>query len=392
MSKREFKLPLLSQLTKEQQRILRLPLDGQHIVVGAPGTGKSVIALHRLAKYNNGKKPLFLTFNHVLQHSAVSLDKTASNFDTAMSFIYKIQYELTNEFMPVCEPTITQKKVREISPDYEKLKMIFESHYDDYQSKNEIYDIVIDEGQDLPIGYYESLMHLGFENFFVVADQNQQITLDNSSRRDLETVFDIETSKVHELTQNHRNTGPIAKLAQHFYTDRASPLPQLPNKPSIDTPTLINYTSVQKCVENILREADNGPGKLIGVIVPSEVKREDYVKKLASAELPNRRNGTPVVSTYSSNQKQGHVNIPFDQGGIVVLCDKSVKGIEFDTVYVILDGLQVYNGDETAIKKRLYVMFSRAIDKLFIMQSDALTNNITPLLPTDETILKRKVI
>jgi DNA helicase IV len=392
VSKREFKLPLLSQLTKEQQRILRLPLEGQHIVVGAPGTGKSVIALHRLAKYNNGEKPLFLTFNHVLQHSTVSLDKTASHFDTAMSFLYKTQYELTNEFMPESEQTATQKKVREMSPDYEKLKEIFESHYEHYKSKNEIYDIVIDEAQDLPSGFYESLMHLGFENFFVVADQNQQITLNNSSRSELEAVFDIETNHVHELTQNHRNTGPIAKLAQYFYTDRASPLPELPNKPSIDTPTLINYTSVQKCVENILREADNGPGKLIGVIVPTEVKREDYVKKLKMAELPKRRNGSPIVSTYSSNQKQGNVNIPFDQGGIVVLCDKSVKGIEFDTVYVILDGLQVYNGDETAIKKRLYVMFSRAIDKLFIMQSDAFPNNITPLLPTDEAILKRKVI
>ena len=33
--------------------------------------------------------------------------------------------------------------------------------------------LVIDEGQDMPPGFYNALVGLGFDRFFVVADQNQ---------------------------------------------------------------------------------------------------------------------------------------------------------------------------------------------------------------------------
>ena len=39
--------------------------------------------------------------------------------------------------------------------------------------------LVIDEGQDMPPQFYHALVALGFDRFFVVADQNQQITEKN---------------------------------------------------------------------------------------------------------------------------------------------------------------------------------------------------------------------
>ena len=44
---------------------------------------------------------------------------------------------------------------------------------------------MIDEGQDMPREFYNALVNLGFNRFFVVADQNQQITEANSSRKDI---------------------------------------------------------------------------------------------------------------------------------------------------------------------------------------------------------------
>lgn len=387
MSKRINELPQLHNLTKQQQKVLRLPLDGQHLVVGAPGTGKSVVALHRMKKYEaKDKTPKVMTFNHVLAAHTSQLSEC--DLTTAMSWLYQTQYQLTEQFMPERAPSPNEKKRKEVNPDYDQLKNIFSSYY----GKVPVQDLIIDEGQDLPSGFYESLMELGFENFFIVGDQNQQITEDNSSRRDLEEVLGLSSSDVIELEENFRNTGPIARLCQHFYTDRASPLPKLPERPSLLKPTLLNYTTVDKCAETILKAADRDTGKLIGVIVASETKREDYVKKFSRLDVP-RDNDKPIISTYSSNQKQGNVNIDFSQGGIVVLCDKSVKGIEFDTVYVILDGLQIIGGDQDAMRKRLYVMTSRAKDELFLMQSASYPNKpVEALLPVDEKILERDTI
>lgn len=44
-----FKLPKYSDLTDEQRVIVNLPLDKNHLVTGAPGTGKSVIAIYRVS-------------------------------------------------------------------------------------------------------------------------------------------------------------------------------------------------------------------------------------------------------------------------------------------------------------------------------------------------------
>ena len=387
MSKRINELPQQINLTKQQQKVLRLPLDGQYLVVGAPGTGKSVVALHRMKKYERSEnKPKILTFNRVL--AAHTLQLSECDLTTAMSWLYKTQYQLTEQFMPERAALAHEKKRKQVNPDYDQLKNIFSSYY----GKISVQDLIIDEGQDLPSGYYESLMELGFENFFIVGDQNQQITEDNSSRRDLEEVLGLSSDDVIELDENFRNTAPIAKLCHYFYTDRASPLPKLPKRPSLLKPTLLNYSTVNICVETILRAADRDTGKLIGVIVASEAKREDYVKKFSRIDI-SRDNVKPIISTYSSNQKQDSVNIDFSSGGIVVLCDKSVKGIEFDTAYVILDGLQIVGGDEDAMRKRLYVMTSRAKDELFLMQSDSYPNKqVELLLPSDVNILERDTI
>ncbi len=50
MAKRTFKLPGVEDLSKDQDRVLRLPRDGQFLIVGAPGTGKSVVAFNHCAQ------------------------------------------------------------------------------------------------------------------------------------------------------------------------------------------------------------------------------------------------------------------------------------------------------------------------------------------------------
>lgn len=65
MAARNCALPNIQDLSKVQERAHLLPLDGCHLVVGGPGTGKSVLALLRTRRHHRdkgGQDYVFLVF------------------------------------------------------------------------------------------------------------------------------------------------------------------------------------------------------------------------------------------------------------------------------------------------------------------------------------------
>ena len=387
MAKRIYSLPRLDQLTKDQRKVLRLKEDGQYLIVGSPGTGKSVVALLRTEKFLDHQ---FLTFNHVLSEATKQLSENKIKCDTAMSWFYALQWGV----MDGMRDTFEQDKMPEIEahkPDYLAVIERFKNSEKNCSSIS----LIIDEGQDLPPAWYESLEALEFENFFIVADQNQQITEDHSSRKELQQALGLESQEVIELKDNFRCVAPIAEFANCFYTDKSSPKPRIPNKPTTNVPILFEYDNIDKIKKQILDEYHRDPSKLIGFIVPNDNKREHYIKALKN-DPATRHNPPPIISTYSSNQKQ-KVDIDFSSGGVVILNDKSVKGIEFDIVFIIIDDFKVIAGDIEGLKKRFYVMSSRAKEKLFLFKSTMRSSLLDDVLPradelseeTGELILKR---
>lgn len=379
MGKRKFKLPGEEDLNKDQDKVYDLQEDGQFLIVGGPGTGKSVVALLRALKYHKNNDYAFLTYNHVLSSATNQIiDINLTNW-TIKSWFYKLQYKLTNKFMP---------EIEKHRPDYEEVIRKFE----ELDMSPRSIHLIIDEGQDMPPGFYEALTCLGIENFFIVADQNQQITEDHSTREDLTDLLGLKPTDVIKLKENYRNSHPIALFANHFYTDPSSPPPDLPSKskPSLGTPVMYEYEHFHDCIKIILREADKDDRNLIGVVVSNEHKREDYVKALSSVdiELDNPR---PIISTYSSKQKQS-VNIDFSEGGVVVLNDKSIKGLEFDIVFIIVDEFTIFNNNIIGMKKRFYVMSSRAIKKLVLLKNKNNNGEITKIFPNDDNLLRKEKV
>ncbi|HNG37246.1 MAG TPA: hypothetical protein PK068_11805, partial [Nitrosomonas sp.] len=61
--------------------------------------------------------------------------------------------------------------------------------------------------------------------------------------------------------------------------------------------------------------------------------------------------------------------------------DKSVKGIEFDEVFIIIDGFKKISNDEESLKKRMYVMASRARERLFLFKSAVQKSILEEVLP-----------
>jgi DNA helicase IV len=402
MAKRYFKLP--GKLTKEQDAVIALPFEGQHLVVGGPGTGKSVVALIRARIHKDEGKQLLLTYNHVLSEYCSQLVEKSLDCETAISWFCNKYYRLTEKFVPKRQPTIEEEEQkRDMSYAYDYNSIIDRYEKRDVRNPREFpsnLNMIIDEGQDLPQGYYLTLDAMGCKNFFITADQNQQIRdNENSTIEEIAGLLGLNIPEIGEpsgpgdvnyLSENLRNTAPIARFANHFYTDNSSPPPRIPENPSVKIPVLYEYNLVVDCVKMILREADSDPSLLIGVIVATDTKREDYVQKLQKIEIP-RDNETPRVKSYSASQKS-NVEIDYSEGGIVVLCDKSVKGVEFDSVYIVLDGLNINNNNITLMKKRLFVMASRAMSRLVLFKGVSCNKDVTDLLPTDENILERDTL
>jgi len=380
--KRKFKLPGVDDLNKDQDRVLRLPEDGQFLIVGGPGTGKSVVALLRTMKYHKNNDYAFLTFNNVL----LSATKQLVDFNLNS---FTLDKWFNAEYKNIFKESLYKYDANNSGyqkPNYSEVIKRLESREVLSQSLH----IIIDEGQDKSTKYYEALMHFGIENFFIVADQNQQITEDNSSRQELTDLLGLEVEDVIELKENYRNSHPIGLLSNNFFTDPSSPVPELPSqsKPSLGTPILYEYVNYQDCAKLILREADRDNRNLIGVVVANDDLRDTYVKALESMEI-KLDNPKPIFSTYSSKDKKVP-NINFAYSGIVVLNDKSIKGLEFDIVFIIIDGFKIYNNDLDSMKKRFYVMSSRAIKKLVLLKSDNYNGGVENILPKDNNILRRE--
>ncbi|HRQ08159.1 MAG TPA: AAA family ATPase [Nitrosomonas europaea] len=388
---RRFALPGIQDLNKDQDEALALPMKGQHLIIGGPGTGKSVVALlkaRRLAQSENAYRTL--VYNQLLDQSNRHLfgsEKTLSAktwdswFRDICRFFLKtvptLEPDSPGGYRPVDWNTVlNQVQQLENTGDHSQRFL------------------VIDEGQDMPPAFYQTLVNLGFENFYVVADQNQQMNPDRcSSIQNIENALGIEKKDTKELIINYRNTLPIARLAQHFYPDDpASPKPELPEPGAADiTPELWRYgtndsPSLNEIIDRLLYLSDRFPKKLIGIITPNNVVREKFCDVLLRAN-PTLDNGKPPIQTFISGQKS---SLNFGTGGIMVINAQSCKGLEFDIVILADIDQHKPKQDIYALKSRFYVMVARGREQVIMLRTGSACPVVESLLPADSAILVRK--
>ena len=390
MAERRFELPGIQDLSKEQEAARALPKEGQHLIVGGPGTGKSVLALIRTRRHQrNGDDYLFLVFNHLLNRASGKLFGEGLKSETWIGWFHKLFKETTGKSAPLTQPR-SGSDFRGI--DWDAVDTIIQSLPASAPHIERPY-LVIDEGQDMPRQFYESLVNLGFEDFFVVADQNQQITEENSSRRDIENCLGLNTADVKELAWNYRNRYAVARLAQEFYTgDPASPPPDLPGPAPLAgaAPWLYSYhpDHLSAVARRILSLSDRGPRQLIGVIAPNNRVRERYLSALQSVDIP-LDNPRPTINTFHGDHRP---DIDFGEGGILVINAQACKGLEFDTVMLAdIDEHWINQRDPDAARRLFYVMVARAIERVFLFMKQG-EHSIETILPTDPSILQRGVI
>ncbi len=390
---RKFSLPGIHELNKDQDKALSLPVEGQHLIVGGPGTGKSVVALLRARRLNEAKRTYgTLVYNQLLHHSNRHLFGTDKPF-SAMTWDSWFRRYFKRRFSTDV-PTLEPDCLGGYCPiDWEAVKQQVQFLKKDHEIQSDKF-LVIDEGQDMPPAFYETLSNLGFVNFYVAADQNQQIHPDKcSSREDIQNFLALEPDEALELKTNYRNTRPIALLAQHFYpANLASPRPDLPDLiPAAATPELWTYgaantPTLAEMADKILQLSDRYPRKLIGIITPNNKARVKFRNALINAN-PALDNEKPPIQTFVSGQRA----LPsFSQGGIMIINAQSCKGLEFDTVILTDIDQHLPKRDERTLKARFYVMVTRAREQVILLRTGSVCPVVEGLLPTDPSILVRK--
>ena len=381
--RRRFELPGIQDLSKEQEAVRALPGEGQHLVVGGPGTGKTVVTLIRARHHQREQKEyVFLSSNHLLHRASGQLFLGDLSGATWWAWFRDRFEEITDATLP--RKPAQPNQFRPIDWDGVMAKI--------GSGRPAMADapfLVIDEGQDMPPQFYRALVALGFERFFVAADQNQQILDDRSSRGDIETALAIDTRDVIELRHNYRNCGPVAKLARAFYTgDPASPAVDLPSRPG-PAALLCDYAESRfaDICRRIVKIVDRDPGKLVGVITPNNEVRQRYVDRLRAAACC-LDNGVPQIETFFGQQHRPDVR--FDEGGILVINAQACKGLEFDVaVLADIDRHYVPPTDLDAVRKRFYVMVARAREQVILLRRRGVVSRIEEILPDDPAVLQR---
>jgi DNA helicase IV len=358
------RLPSYQALSKEQDRINDLAMDGRFLVTGPPGTGKTVMALYRASMLKKkGRKAKLLMYSRLLSQytsSAIDeldLDGTVDTFHKWFSSFFWSQY---HQVAPSLAPYqfdfgAALKTIAERPPAY-----------------GSIADLIIDEGQDIPKEFYVVARHMA-ANLVVFADENQRIMEANSTIHDIVTYAGLPAP--HLLTRNYRNTREIAQLAAAFYTGLSTGIPELPERRGV-RPVMRAFTSITQAVDSIRIFERTNSDLQIGVFTQHK-KTLNRIWGLLDGKTKN------PVQRYVGGQGSKAEPLRFEEPGITLVNYASAKGLEFDAVF--LPELQDVSGDPTGtdVRMRMYVLLSRARELLVLSYSGRKPPPIVDLFPRE---------
>lgn len=357
------RLPRWESLSQDEQiPIINLALTRTYIVTGGPGTGKTVMAIHRAAKWKaelgseTNRNIKFLVFNKplmkYLKQALIEADLPEANAQNWHPWFYTFYYDKIGSFVP---------EIERFHPDWE---IVTPQILAILKNDGPIFDhLILDEAQDLPKELLLLLKHV-CRYATVFADERQSLSRTGSSIADITNAFDAGAAR-YFLNRNYRNTQEISALAQLFYTGDTNDLPARPLKKG-DKPKLIKVDSFERAVKLITTYGDNNPEQNIGVLLPDYTLRQQYYNEI--------KNKVETVSVQQYNSIDDN-NFDFDAAGIKLLTFNTMKGLEFDAVFMPEIDDSFFNVESLEKLNNAYVSITRAKEKLYLIYSDSESNS-----------------
>lgn len=349
------RLPTWDELRKvdEQMQVLEHPLDKPLFAVGPPGSGKTVLAVHRaqmltqnsIGEAGEASSVAIVTYNRMLRRLVSLLKNGDATPWTMQRFVWN-DYQTKTGNRP---PRLTGR-----SYDYDWIAM-HSALRAEKDNKPRWRHVVIDEGQDLPGNFFRYARRYGADCLSVFADEDQALENNRTTIMEIKAAADL--PKPYILSQNHRNSPQIAALAA-FYHRGILPTARVNRTASGTIPRLIKSPDMGASVRRISDWFRNRSGS-IGVVVNSQRTGVQFHQELRRL-LPKQR-----VDFYDSVSRNED-SIALLEPGVTILNQRSVKGQEFDTLF--LTELEQFIPCATDTMRRvMYMLCARARDHLFLV-------------------------
>jgi superfamily I DNA/RNA helicase len=329
-----FALPPIDDLTVNQQAVLNEP---KYIkITGAPGTGKSVVALWRfLQKLGLNNTVLLLTYTKTLE----AYFKGAS------------------------------KNINSNAPQHINRTLWWSSNI----ATGQYNEIIVDEAQDVEISKYE-IIKTHTKGITYGFDPKQSLYFNEKQVEILENELEVllPNNIPFELSKNYRNTYEILRFVRSFLTDypiSQNMLNDLYERNRGEKPQLvISDNEIDEIVKiiNTFYGANHNIGILVPFCTPNTLTAESNVEKYLA--LLKEKIKYPI-SHYCTNLASN-----LDIENIHLTTFKSAKGLEFDTVIIpkFHDFNFLISNTKVVEKNDFYVALTRAKNNLFLLSKEKL--------------------
>ena len=359
------KIPTFEEMSLEQDLVYNLPTQGRFLISGPPGTGKSIVALHRAARifadetmHVRGKSHVVLVMYSKLLHLWTSSAISASGSEIQESTIGSFHKWFEGWY---------QLAIGQNIPKIENSNSALVNHKSDAQSAFREFD------------FYQ-LTNIIARSVTVFADDNQRLTELNTQTENIREYASIPEENSFLLQKNYRNSVEVAKVAERFYVGLSSGIPNLPERRSGIDPSLHSFPERKDQWSFIARYLDNNPTKQIGVFLPNyhlADELQDFVTKNSKANSQIYRNEFGKIQEVD----------PCRPGLLITYIGNS-KGLEFDSVFV--PSLEKWHHQiDFETKMKLYVLASRSRQDLYFSWAGAGEPAVLSVFPLDLLPIKR---
>jgi len=345
------------QLTAEQQKIVSLGTEVNRVLFGGPGSGKTIILLHRAYYLHKAKQVpadrihIFVYNNTLLsfiQSGLLALGLDPSMASTLDSWCYHYYQSNIGKKIPREQDTS--------SPDFGEIR---KQTYEKIVTTNSLprYDaLMVDEGQDLDEVCYKIFLKIS-KHTTVACDFKQQIYEIDESQENLLSLLNAKNS-YSTLNRLVRCTPGVANTAETFIIDDKlkqefrKQVDLIERRDQVPVLQIAPYSSIEssELMKQIKMRVNNGDS--VGIVFPTNKTLFGFVKAALKEGIEIE---TPTETKFSKAHD-------FNNLSPKAFTIFGIKGLTFDVVLIPFLQHRFYvqmNPDR--LLKSLFVAVTRAV-------------------------------